>query len=97
MVRVIPYIQSLGMERDELVQAQGISFTVSTSSLSLVLIANGTLHVGNATASLFAVVVAFLGMLLGRRVRGLLRPETFRLIFFVGMLALGLHLALVVR
>ena len=30
MFPVIPYIQSLGLERDDLVQAQGISFTVST-------------------------------------------------------------------
>ncbi|MBM3529493.1 MAG: sulfite exporter TauE/SafE family protein [Alphaproteobacteria bacterium] len=93
MVPVIPYIASLGLDRDELVQAQGISFTVSTSSLSLVLIANGTLHVGNAAASLLAVVVAVLGMMLGQYVRKLARPEIFRILFFLGMLALGFHLA----
>jgi uncharacterized protein len=97
MVPVIPYIQSLGLTRDELVQAQGISFTVSTSSLSLVLIANGTLHVGNAMASLIAVIVAVLGMLLGQYVRKLARPEVFRLLFFIGMLALGGHLAFIHR
>ena len=34
MFPVIPYIQSLGLERDDLVQAQGISFTVSTFALT---------------------------------------------------------------
>ena len=34
MFPVIPYIQSLGLERDDLVQAQGISFTVSTFALN---------------------------------------------------------------
>jgi uncharacterized protein len=97
MVPVIPYIASLGLSRDELVQAQGISFTVSTSSLSLVLIANGTLHVGNATASLLAVAVAVIGMMLGQYVRTLVRPEVFRILFFVGMLLLGLHLTFIVR
>lgn len=97
MVPVIPYITSLGLERDELVQAQGISFTVSTSSLSLVLIANGTLHVGNATASLLAVVVSILGMIFGQYVRTLASPGLFRVLFFIGMLVLGFHLALIHR
>ena len=35
MFPVIPYIQSLGLERDDLVQAQGISFTVSTLALDI--------------------------------------------------------------
>ncbi len=93
MVPVIPYIQSLGLGRDDMVQAQGISFTTSTASLSLVLIANGTLNVANAAVSLIAVVVAFAGMLIGQYARKLVRPEVFRLLFFLGMLALGGHLA----
>lgn len=95
MIPVIPYIQALGLERDELVQAQGISFTVSTAALSLVLLGNGTLNVANATISLAAVVVALLGMVIGQYVRHLLRPETFRLLFFLGMLVLGAHLAFI--
>jgi uncharacterized membrane protein YfcA len=97
MVPVIPYIQSLGLERDDLVQAQGISFTISTLSLSLVLLANGTLHVGNASASLLAVAVAFAGMIVGQSIRGFIRPDVFRFLFFLGMLALGIHLAFVHR
>src|SRR6185369_6735683 len=36
MFPVIPYIQALGLDRDDLVQAQGISFTVSSFALMLV-------------------------------------------------------------
>ena len=97
MIPVIPYIQSLGLERDDLVQAQGISFTISTFALSLVLLANGTLNVTNGSASLLAVAVAFVGMLVGNRVRGMLRPEVFRVLFFGGMLVLGIHLAFIHR
>lgn len=93
MVPVIPYIQSLGLERDDLVQAQGISFTVSTLSLSLVLIGSGTLNATNATGSLLAVAVTFFGMMIGQRVRKLFNPEVFRFLFFLGMVALGVHLA----
>jgi hypothetical protein len=97
MIPVIPYIQSLGLERDDLVQAQGISFTVSTFALALVLVANGTLNVTNSAISLVAVAVAFAGMLVGNRVRTMLRPEVFRMLFFIGMLALGIHLAFIVH
>jgi uncharacterized membrane protein YfcA len=97
MVPVIPYIQSLGLNRDDLVQAQGISFTVSTLSLSIVLIANGTLNVTNAAGSLVAVLVSLIGMAFGQWVRKFVHPEIFRFLFFVGMLALGAHLAFMHR
>jgi hypothetical protein len=94
MFPVIPYIQALGLGRDELVQAQGISFTVSALALTVVLLANGTLNTTNATGSFVAMLVTFVGMFLGQYVRTLVRPEVFRLLFFLGMTALGAHLAL---
>jgi uncharacterized membrane protein YfcA len=93
MFPVIPYIQSLGLDRDDLVQAQGISFMVSTMALTVVLLGNGTLNATNATASLAAMVVTFVGMFAGQRARKLIRPDVFRFLFFLGMLALGVHLA----
>jgi uncharacterized membrane protein YfcA len=93
MFPVIPYIQSLGLDRDDLVQAQGISFTVSTLALTVVLFGNGTLNATNATGSLVAMAVTFLGMFLGQYARNFMRPKVFRFLFFLGMLALGTHLA----
>ena len=95
MFPVIPYIQSLGLERDDLVQAQGISFTVSTLALTFVLLGNGTLNATNAAASLLALAVTFGGMFLGQYARKSIHPEVFRLLFFTGMLALGIHLAFI--
>jgi uncharacterized membrane protein YfcA len=40
-----------------------------------------------------ALAVALGGMWLGQLVRGRIRPETFRLCFFLGLLVLGLSLA----
>ena len=97
MVPVIPYIQSLGFDRDDLVQAQGISFSVSTLALSVVLLTNGTLNVGNAMVSLVAVVVTFVGMFLGQYIRKFIDPAVFRFLFFAGMLVLGVHLAFIHR
>ena len=45
-------------------------------------------------AALFMLVAAFAGMVVGQKVRGLASPKTFRLCFFIGLLALGAHLAL---
>jgi uncharacterized membrane protein YfcA len=93
MIPVIPYIQALGLERDDLVQAQGISFTVSTLALAVVLVSNGTLNTSNLLGSALAVVVAFAGMMVGQRVREMASPAVFRMLFFGGMLVLGGHLA----
>ena len=93
MFPVIPYIQSLGMNRDDLVQAQGISFSVSSSALMIVVLANGTLTASNSVASLVAMLVTFVGMFGGQYVRNLVQPEVFRTLFFLGMLVLGVNLA----
>ena len=95
MVPVIPYIQALGLEPDELVQAQGISFTTSTLSLSLVLLGSGTLNASIAQASLLAVLVTFVGVFIGQYIRKFVQPEVFRFLFFVLMLGLGIHLAFI--
>jgi uncharacterized membrane protein YfcA len=44
--------------------------------------------------SLAALVPAMIGMMCGQWIRGRIRPATFRRCFFVGLLALGLHLML---
>jgi uncharacterized membrane protein YfcA len=97
MFPVIPYISALGLKRDDLVQAQGISFTVSTFALSIVVLGNGTLNASNGIASLVAMLVTFAGMFVGQYARQFIRPEIFRMMFFSGMLVLGTHLAFFYR
>ena len=95
MFPVIPYIQSLGLDRDDLVQAQGISFTVSTFALMFVVLANGTLNAANGVASLVAMLITFVGMFLGQYIRKFVQPDVFRFLFFLGMLVLGVYLAFI--
>ncbi len=89
VIPAVPYLGSLGLERDDLVQALGLSFTVSTLALAAGLAWHGALPLQAATASLLALVPALAGMALGGWLRARVRPETFRLCFFVGLLALG--------
>lgn len=90
----VPYVQALHMERDRLVQALGLSFTVSTVTLAAALSHAGEINASLAGPSLTALGAALIGMWLGQLVRGRIRPETFQLCFFLGMLGLGAHLAL---
>jgi uncharacterized membrane protein YfcA len=89
-----PYFQAIGLDKDELVQALGLSFTVSTIALGAILLRDGVLVFGNATASLLAVAPALIGMALGQKLRMLSSPKLFQRLFFCGMLALGLHQAI---
>jgi uncharacterized protein len=90
----VPYINALRFERDRLVQALGLSFTVSTVTLAMALAHAGAMSFALAWPSLVALGAALIGMAIGQRVRGKVRAQTFRLWFFIGLLGLGIHLAL---
>jgi uncharacterized membrane protein YfcA len=90
----VPYLQAIGLTKEELVQALGLSFTVSTLALAASLAQTGALALGTAGASLLALAPAAAGMMLGRCVLARIAPATFRLWFFLGLLGLGIHLAL---
>jgi len=54
----------------------------------------GEMNTALAIPSLVALAASLVGMRLGQLVRGMVRSETFRLCFFLGLFVLGAHLAL---
>jgi uncharacterized membrane protein YfcA len=94
MIPSTPYLQAIGLEKDDLVLAMGISFTVSTVALAVILVADGALQTSVAGASMIALAPALIGMALGQWVRMRVKPPVFRVCFFAGSLVLGAHLAL---
>ncbi|RAI59567.1 sulfite exporter TauE/SafE family protein [Roseicella frigidaeris] len=92
VIPAVPYLGALGLERDALVQALGLSFTVSTLALALGLAWHGALPAQVAGVSLLALLPALAGMALGGWLRARVRPATFRLCFFLGLLGLGAEL-----
>ena len=92
VIPAVPYLQALGLNRDPLVQALGLSFTVSTLALAAGLAWRGTLGGGEVSASLLALVPALLGMWLGQVLRRRISAVLFKRVFFVGMALLGGHL-----
>jgi len=92
-VPFLPYMQSLEMDRHELVQALGIMFLFITGMLAVSLAMHGAYHLTNSIAGVAAVAPTMAGVWLGQHARRRLSAETFRRIFIFGMMAVGLHLA----
>ncbi|MFC6335599.1 TSUP family transporter [Pseudomonas sp. CCM 7891] len=92
VIPAVPYLQALGLSRDQLVQALGLAFTVSTLALAAGLFWRGNLGGGEINASLLALVPALLGMWLGQALRQRISAVLFKQVFFIGMAALGGHL-----
>lgn len=90
----VPFLQALGLPRDRLVQAMGLTFLVATLALAAGLGGRGLVPERLALLSALAVLPALLGMEVGRRVRGALSERRFRQVLFASLLALGLWLLL---
>jgi uncharacterized membrane protein YfcA len=89
VIPAVPYLQALGLSRDDLVQALGLSFTVSTVALAIALGAHGAFAMDTMALSLLALVPAMTGMWAGQKLRNRISPATFRKVFLVFLLLLG--------
>ncbi len=89
----MPYLQAIGMEKDELVQALGVFFTVATLALAFNLTSAGLITAATALPGVVALAASFAGMFIGQAIRSRLHPEAFRRWFLVAMIFLGLYIA----
>ena len=92
-VPFLPYMQSLQISKNELIQGLGILFVVITAALAAALVQQNVFDTANLIGGVAAIVPTFAGVWIGQKVRRAASPETFRKIFLFGMLALGLHMA----
>ncbi len=95
VVPSMPFIQALGMKKDELIQALGVFFTAATLAQALNLSAAGILDESVAVPGVIALAASFTGMATGQAVRTRLEPEAFRRWFLIAMILLGIYLAVV--
>jgi uncharacterized membrane protein YfcA len=89
----MPFMQAIGMEKDELVQALGVFFTTATVALAFNLTSSGLLTAATALPGAVAMVASFVGMFVGQSVRSRMQPEVFRRWFLIAMILLGFYLA----
>ena len=94
VVPAVPFLQALGLDKDELVQALGLSFLVSTIALAVLLAALGIFQSTVAAGSLLALIPALLGMAIGNKVRAIISPAAFKRCFFIGLIVLGGYLVM---
>jgi len=94
VVPAVFYVQSLGLGRNQLVQAMGIMFTVTTVAVGAGWTKLGLIE-DDATwlVSAGALVPAVAGMLLGQKVRERVSEAVFRKVFFTAILVVGAALA----
>ncbi|OTG64308.1 sulfite exporter TauE/SafE family protein [Acinetobacter silvestris] len=95
VIPVVPYLQSLHLKRDDLVQSLGLAFTISTLCLAVFLHQN---PVGNMPIdykmSLISLIPALLGMWIGTKIRYRISEQKFRKIFFIGLVNFGAYMVL---
>lgn len=91
-IPLAPYLSSLDLDKEEMIQALGLSFTVSMLALGVGLALEGRFHAAVAGGSLLALLPALAGMALGQRIRERMSATAFRRWFFAGLLALGVYM-----
>lgn len=88
------YIQALGLSRDELVQALGLLFMVSTVAIGGIFFAKSLMTPQLAMLSVLAILPAMAGLAVGEALRSRLSETMFRKLFLGGIAIIGVSLIL---
>jgi uncharacterized membrane protein YfcA len=95
VIPVVPYLQSLHLKRDDLVQSLGLAFTISTICLAVFLHQNPVEDIPiDYKMSLIALLPALVGMWLGTKIRYRIPEQKFRKVFFCGLVIFGGYMLL---
>jgi uncharacterized membrane protein YfcA len=89
----VMYLNALGFTREQLIQAMGMLFTLSTLALALALGNYGLIDEGQILESSLALLPAVIGMLFGQAIRAAISESAFRRVFFLSLLTLGAYIA----
>jgi hypothetical protein len=93
MMPAAPWLAALRLPPDLFVQGFALGAVAATVTLAVAMASQGLLPAELGVAGVLALVPAFLGMALGRRLRGVLSERAFRALVQAFLLALGLYLA----
>lgn len=90
----VPYLQSLGLKRDMLVQAMGLLFLTATFAITLAFQQKGLLNKELAVSSVLFTIPALVGYYIGAKVRQRISEARFRLVLLLSLLLLGLYIVM---
>src|SRR5689334_13704511 len=94
VIPTAPYLASLRLDKEELVQILGINAFVCPLALAAALMLQGQLRIEVASSWIVALVFSLAGMYVGQILRRRADEQVFRRVFFVGLLALGAYMCL---
>jgi uncharacterized membrane protein YfcA len=89
VVPLVPYLQALRLEKETMVQALGLSFTLATLALALRLQLGGHGPALFGALTLPALLAAFAGLALGTAVRRRIGAAAFQRALFGVLIGLG--------
>lgn len=89
VVPAVPYLHALGLQREALIQAMGLSFTTATVALAVGLAGNSGVAVLAFPLSIAMLLPALAGMTFGQWLRERLPLVVFRRCFFWALALLG--------
>ena len=88
-IPAVPFLNSIELQKDELIQALGLFFMLSTVAIGYNLVVADLLNVSLLPLSTAALVAALVGMAIGQFVRSRIPEAAFKRWFFVFLLMLG--------
>ena len=94
-VFIIPgilYLQALGLKRDVLVQAMGISFLIITASIAIFMTGHQILAGSQVLTSAIAILPMFAGLIIGGHYRHRIPEERFSRVIMIVLFLNGLYL-----
>ena len=94
VIPAAPYLTSLRLDKEELVQSVGINAFICPFALAAALMVHGELRIEVAGSWVVALVFSLAGMYVGQIVRQRTAEQVFRRAFFIGLLALGAYMCL---
>ncbi|MBU2531512.1 MAG: sulfite exporter TauE/SafE family protein [Alphaproteobacteria bacterium] len=97
MVPGVLYLQALGLGRDRLVQALGMTFVIISLTMMILMSRYSLVNEETLGISAAAMLPALIGMVIGRRMRGWFSEAQFRTLFFVGLMIAGVYMLYVAQ
>lgn len=89
-IPLVPYLQAINLEKEELLQALGLSFFISALALGTVLTSASIFRSDTALMSALALLPATAGMAIGRYYVSRISAATFKRWFLLAMFLIGL-------
>lgn len=90
----VPYLQTLGLSRDELVKAMGLLFLTASFMIAFAFQQKGLLNGQLAFSSLISAAPALFGYYLGAKIRQRIPEAQFRQVLLISLLLLGFYIVI---